>query len=181
MREPGITPTGVERTFGDDEVIVSKTDTRGFITYANDVFLRVAAYREEEVLGRPHSIIRHPDMPRTVFKLLWDTISAGEEIFAYVDNLAGDGAHYWVLAHVTPSFDERGRIAGYHSNRRCPSRAAVRAVSPLYRQLLAAERHQPNPVAAMAAGRALLDAELARHNMSYEEYVWSVITGEDAA
>lgn len=181
MRESRITPTGAERTFGEDEVIVSKTDTRGFITYANDVFLRVAAYREEEVLGRPHSIIRHPDMPRTVFKLLWDTISAGEEIFAYVDNLAGDGAHYWVLAHVTPSFDARGRITGYHSNRRCPSRAAVRAVAPLYGQLLAAERRQANPVAAMAAGRALLDAELARRNMSYEEYVWSVITGEDAA
>lgn len=79
-----ITPTGKERFFNENELIVSKTDTGGRITYANDVFLRVAGLTENDALGAPHSLIRHPDMPRAVFKLLWDTIASGQEIFAYV-------------------------------------------------------------------------------------------------
>ncbi|MBL8654295.1 MAG: PAS domain-containing protein, partial [Alphaproteobacteria bacterium] len=70
------TPTGRERHFGKDEVIVSKTDPKGKITYGNDVFERMAGYSEAEYLGAPHSILRHPDMPRCVFKLLWDRIAA---------------------------------------------------------------------------------------------------------
>src|SRR5476649_17918 len=110
MRASAVVATGVERTFGDDEIIVTKTDTKGRITYANDVFLRVSAYPETEMLGQPHSMIRHPDIPRCVFKLLWDELEARREIFAYVLNLAGDGAHYWVLAHVTPSVGSDGRV-----------------------------------------------------------------------
>ena len=116
------TLTGVEQTFADDEIIVSKTDTSGRITYANDVFLRICGYREDELLDQPHSMIRHPDMPRAVFKLLWDRISSGGEIFAFVVNCCRNGDHYWVLAHVTPDFDEAGRIVGYHSSRRLPKR-----------------------------------------------------------
>lgn len=130
VRPSLITPTGVERTFGVDEIIVSKTDPQGRITYANPVFLRVSAYSEDQLLGKPHSVVRHPDMPRILFKLLWDTIAAGQEIFAYINNLAADGAHYWVLAHVTPSHKD-GRLIGYHSNRRLPERAAVAEVSRL--------------------------------------------------
>ena len=75
------TLTGVERTFDDDEIIVSKTDLKGHITYANNVFLRLADMTEKEALGAPHSVIRNPEMPRAVFKLLWDTIQQGKEIF----------------------------------------------------------------------------------------------------
>ena len=107
MARPTVAPTGRERVFGEDEIIVSKTDLQGRITYANSVFLRVAGYAEEDVLGQPHSMIRHPGMPRAVFKLLWETIAGGREIFAYVKNLARDGDHYWVFAHVTPSFDNQ--------------------------------------------------------------------------
>ena len=78
-----ITLTGVERTFPEDEFIVSKTDTKGRITYANDVFLKISGFTEDEIVGQPHSIIRNPEMPRCVFKLLWDTIGSGNEIFAY--------------------------------------------------------------------------------------------------
>lgn len=120
MRTHAPAPTGVERTFEPDQIIVTKTDLQGRITYANDVFLGVSAFEEHEVLGQPHNIIRHPDMPRCVFQLLWDTLRAGEELFAYVVNLAGDGAHYWVLAHVTPSVGPTGTVVGYHSNRRVP-------------------------------------------------------------
>ncbi len=120
-----IVPTGIERHFGEDEIIVSKTDLQGKITYANDVFIRVSGYSEEELIGAPHSLIRHPDMPRAVFKLLWDTLAAGEEIFAYVNNLAASGDNYWVFAHVTPSLGADGKVIGYHSNRRVPEPARV--------------------------------------------------------
>ena len=132
MREPTIRPTEVERTFKENEIIVSKTDLKGIITYANRTFLEVAMYSEEEVLGQPHSMIRHPDMPRCVFKFLWDTIASGKEIFAYVKNMAKNGDHYWVFAHVTPTFDSEGKIIGYHSNRRCPERNQVRIFDDLF-------------------------------------------------
>ena len=86
--------TGKERFFADDELIVSKTDLKGRITYANNLFLEIADYSEKEVLGQPHSLIRHPDMPRSIFKLLWDTIQGGSEIFAYVINGTKFGDHY---------------------------------------------------------------------------------------
>ncbi len=89
-----VEPTGREVRFGADEIIVSKTDLTGHLTYANDVFLRVAGYTEAEVIGQPHSFIRHPEMPRAVFKLLWDTIQSGREVFAYVVNLTKHGDHY---------------------------------------------------------------------------------------
>lgn len=174
MRPSVIRPTGVERTFGAEEIIVSKTDGKGRITYANEVFLRVAGYAEAEAIGQPHSIIRHPEMPRVVFKLLWETIEAGQEIFAYVNNLAADGAHYWVLAHVTPSARRGGAAAGYHSNRRSPDRDAVRKAEALYRELTAEERRHQRPADAMAASGALLDAHLATLGQTYEEFVWSL-------
>jgi PAS domain S-box len=111
MARSGVNLTGVERTFGTDEIIVSKTDPKGRIIYANEVFLRLAGYAESEIIGQPHSIIRHPDMPRCVFKLLWDTVQSGNEIFAYVVNRSKNGDHYWVLAHVTPTFDGQGNMS----------------------------------------------------------------------
>ncbi|GAA1890508.1 PAS domain-containing protein [Lapillicoccus jejuensis] len=170
-----IRPTGVERSFGADELIVSKTDRRGVITYANDVFCRVGAYELDEVLGRPHNLIRHPEMPRAVFALLWETISSGHELFAYINNLAKDGANYWVLAHVTPSFDERGQVVGYHSNRRRPSPGALAQVRPLYAQLLAEERRHSSTKAAVAASSDLLARLVRERAASYEELVWSII------
>jgi PAS domain S-box-containing protein len=125
-----VTPTGQERTFSADELIVSKTDPRGVITYANDVFLRVSGYPAGEALGRPHNIIRHPDMPKAVFALLWETLAARQEMFAYINNLAADGAHYWVLAHVTPSYGRNGDVIGYHSSRRCPPPGRWHRCSP---------------------------------------------------
>ena len=169
-----VAPTGVERTFGEEEIIVSKTDPKGRITYANDVFLRVAGYRAGEVLGQPHSMIRHPDMPRCVFQLLWDTIQRGDEIFAYVVNLAKNGDHYWVFAHVTPTFDMNGSILGYHSNRRSPDRAAVKRVEALYGKLLAEERRHTDRKAGLQAATRLLEAELEKSGMSYGEFAFRV-------
>jgi PAS domain S-box-containing protein len=169
-----IEPTYNERTFHEDEIIVSKTDEKGRITYANDVFLKLALYEEDEVLGAPHSLVRHPDMPRAIFKVLWDTILNGEEIFAYVMNMAKNGDHYWVFAHVTPSFDANGNISGFHSNRRVPEPGPLAKVKTLYQQLLAEENRHPNRKDGMNASLQVLTELLAENGQTYEEYVFSL-------
>ncbi|MEO0650915.1 MAG: PAS domain-containing protein [Planctomycetota bacterium] len=168
-------PTGRERVFPEDELIVSKTDAAGVITYANDLFLEISRYTEEELIGAPHSLLRHPDMPRAVFGLLWDEIQAAREVFAYVKNLASDGDHYWVLAHVTPSFDGSGRVTGFHSSRRTTDPAALAAVEPLYAAMVRAERAAGPGPAAVEAGRAVLDQQLAEAGCSYEQFVFSLV------
>jgi len=169
-----VTPTTQERTFGEDEIIVSKTDAAGRITYANDVFLTVALYEEHEVLGQPHSIVRHPDMPRCVFKLLWDTVQDGREIFAYVKNMAKNGDFYWVFAHVTPSFAGGDKVVGFHSNRRTPKREAVEKIAPLYDALLAEENRHANRKEGMMAGFQMLCGKLEELGMDYDEFVFSL-------
>lgn len=164
--------TGNEVSFGNDEIIVSKTNIKGHITYCNDVFLRVSGYTEKELLGQPHSIIRHPDMPRAVFKLLWDTLAAGSEVFAYVNNRTKRGDNYWVLAHVTPSRDAHRNIIGYHSNRRVPDKALVeQTIAPLYAQLLAEEKSHTNRKAGMQASYLTLVEVLKDAGMEYDEFI----------
>ncbi len=166
--------TGVEREFAEDEIIVSKTDPKGRITYVNDVFSQVSGFSEEEVLGEPHSIIRHPEMPRCVFKLLWDTVTAGQEIFAYVNNCAKNGDNYWVLAHVTPTFDANNKIVSFHSSRRSPRRDAVNAVVPIYKQLIEIERSQPDRKVGMQRSFDAMVELLEKNGVSYDEFVLSL-------
>ncbi len=168
MRRPE--PKAVERLLEPDRILVSKTDKRGRITYGNEKFIEISGYSEEELLGAPHSIIRHPDMPKAVFKLLWDGIQSGEEINAYVKNLAKDGSFYWVYATVTPSFDSvSGEIIGYFSVRRAPDPAKVAKVTPLYRALLDAERG-----GGLAASEKLLVDILEKEGVSYDEFLHSL-------
>ncbi|MCC7049185.1 MAG: PAS domain-containing protein [Alphaproteobacteria bacterium] len=112
-------------------------------------------------------------MPRCVFKLLWDTIESGKEIFAYVKNMAKNGDHYWVLAHATPSFDRHGAIVGYHSTRRVPDRAAVAAVDKVYRQLLAEENRHADRRRGIQAAHDMLVAFLREQKMDYDEFVFA--------
>lgn len=167
-------PTGVERTFAVDEVIVSKTDRKGVITYANDVFLRLASLAEHQAIGAPHSVIRHPAMPRAVFKLLWETIERGDEIFAYVLNMASNGDHYWVFAHVTPTFTLDGGITGYHSNRRVPDRDALRVIEPLYAELKAIEDRAADRARGLTESVDRLVGLLRSKGLSYDEFVFSL-------
>ncbi len=173
-----VSPTGQERHFGAEEIIVSKTDAKGLIRYANNVFCRIAGYPPAGLIGQPHNIIRHPDMPRGVFKLMWETIGSGQEIFAYVNNLARDGANYWVLGHITPSFDANGANIGYHSNRRSPDPAAVAQVVPVYQRMAAEEKKHGRAIDAAAASADLLVGELTELGVSYEEFIWGIITGQ---
>jgi len=175
-----VRPTGVERAFGPEEIIVSKTDPHGVVTYANDVFVRVSGYAEDEILGAPHNLIRHPAMPRAVFRLMWDVIPTGQELFAYVLNLAADGGHYWVLAHVTASSGRDGRVVGYHSNRRWVPPGTRRTVADLYARVRAAEDAQGSTPDALAAGAAALGAALGDAGLTYDEWVWSLAGRDDA-
>lgn len=174
MSRVHVQPTGRERKFRDDQIIVSKTDTKGIITYANQVFLEVSGYTEAELLGAPHNIIRHPDMPRCVFQFLWNTIQSKQEIFAYVVNLSKNGDHYWVFAHVTPSFDERGEIIAYHSSRRTANPKAVNVVKRLYADLVRCEQSQKDPRLAIQAGQKMLLDTIAKSGKSYGEFVFSL-------
>jgi PAS domain S-box-containing protein len=170
-----IVPTGRENHFGNEEIIVSKTDLKGHITYANEVFARVSAYSSAEMLGKAHNLIRHPDMPACVFQLLWDTIRQPREIFAYVLNLAKDGGHYWVFAHVTPSYDLAGNHIGYHSNRRVPYPDALPAVMSLYATLCAEERkHHAQKKVAIQASMQILEGILSAEGKSYSEFVFGL-------
>lgn len=174
-RAAPLTLTGVERSFGPDDIIVTKTDLKGHITYANRLFCTLAGYTEEQVLGAPHCIIRHPHMPRCVFKLLWDTIQQGQEIFAYVVNRSANGDHYWVFAHVTPCYGSGGKVEGYHSNRRVADRTVVtRTIMPLYETLRTVENQHDNPKDAAAAGVAALVDILNKKNLRYDEFVFSL-------
>lgn len=166
--------TGVERTFPETDIIVSKTDLKGRITYANDVFLRIANMTLEETLGMPHSVIRHPDMPRAVFKFLWDSLLDGHEVFAYVLNLAADGSHYWVFAHVTPTYGSDGEICGFHSSRRMPNRAAVNIIIPIYQQLRDIENSHTNSKVGLEKSFQALCDYVASTGMSYDELVFSI-------
>jgi len=153
----------------ENDFIVSKTDTKGRLTYVNEIFMTMAEYTERELLGKPHNIIRHPDMPKAVFKLLWSRIQNKEEIFAYVINKTKNGNSYWVLANVTASVDDRNNIIGYYSVRRKPKASALELIKPLYAKMLQAERS-----GGMAAGEKVLNDLLHQEGVSYDEFILSI-------
>lgn len=170
MKNKAITPTNHEKKMRENDFIVSKTDPKGRITYGNKIFIEFSGYSEQELLGAQHNIIRHPDMPRSVFKLLWDTLAQEKEIFAYVKNLAKDGSFYWVFANVTPSYDRNGKVDGYFSVRRKPNPKAVEIVSGLYQQMLEAEK-KAGPRDAITAATKILSDLLEQKGTTYEELV----------
>lgn len=173
MKNPNITPTSVEKVMREDDFIVSKTDLKGRITYGNRIFIEFSGYTEEELLGSQHNIIRHPDMPRGVFKFLWDTIQDKNECNAYVKNMAKDGSYYWVFANVAPDYTMKGEITGFTSVRRKPRAEAVKLLSGVYRTMLDIEQ-KAGPKDACAASLKYLTGLLADKQMSYSEFILSL-------
>lgn len=165
-----ITPTNKEIMMNDEDFIVSKTDLKGRITYANRIFMSIAGYRESELLGTQHNILRHPDMPRGVFLLLWNMIESGEECFAYVKNMSKNGDHYWVFANVTVDYDQQGNPIGYFSVRRKPRRAAIEAITPVYEEMMRIEQ-QAGPRDAAKTSLGWLQSVLESQNTIYQEYI----------
>ena len=175
MAAPSVIPVDEEITFDREDIIVSKTDPSGIITYANDIFCKIAEMTTKDVIGQPHNIIRHPDMPRIIFKVLWDQLKSGSEIFAYVKNMSKTGKFYWVIAHVTPSFDKNRELTGYNSTRRCPTPRDIKSISALYQTLLIEEMKHESPTDQLKASGKALEQVLDQRNDTYEEFIWSMI------
>jgi len=173
MKNKLVVPNSRERVMREDDFIVSKTDLKGRITYGNRIFIEYSGYTEAELLGQQHNIVRHPEMPRAVFKLLWDNIAQKKEVFAYVKNMARDGSFYWVFANITASLDAAGNIVGYYSVRRKPRASGIAAVTPLYQAMLAAEQ-RAGARDAIAAGTQVLVDLLTEKRMSYDELVLAI-------
>jgi PAS domain S-box-containing protein len=171
-----ITPTDHERIMRDDDYIVSKSDAKGRVIYGNRIFIEFSGYTESELLGKQHNIIRHPDMPRGIFKLLWDTIQGKEECNAFLKNLSKDGGFYWVFANITPDFDSQGGIVGYTSVRRKPSAEGVKQFAEIYRKMIEIEHHTGARDACEASQR-YLDDQLAQRKIGYAEFVLSLQSG----
>lgn len=129
----------VNDSMGEDEWICSKTDVNGVITYANEVFCRISGYSEDELLGQPHNIVRHPDMPCVAYAWCWDVISQGKPWRGYVKNRCKNGDTYWVDVTMTPQRDAEGNITGYFAVRRKMNREQIEEAEALYRKLREAE------------------------------------------
>jgi len=167
MQRP--TPTNQEKTLSKDEFIVSKTDTKGKIIYGNKIFIKISGYEESELLGSPHNMLRHPDMPKVVFKLLWERLKLNHEIFAYVKNLSKDGSYYWVHANVTVTKDTNGNVIDYHSVRRKPSIKSMQIIPQLYRQLLDEQNRS-----GVEGSLKLLNNILEKEGVSYDDFIFNL-------
>ncbi len=165
-----ITPTQREVRLADDDLIVSKTDSTGRLTYVNRTFMRISNYPEHALLGQQHNLVRHPDMPRGVFRLMWETLKAEREFFGIIKNMTSDGDFYWVFANVTPDHDQGGGVSGYFSVRRSVPLAAVAAASELYTRMLQLER-SAGPATAPEASLAWLRRTLTERQTTYERFV----------
>lgn len=155
----------------DEEFIVSKTDLRGNLIYANRTFMQISQYSEDQILYKNHNIIRHPDMPKAVFNLLWKTLKSGKEFFGFVKNNCADGSYYWVLANITPQYDHNKDHIGYLSVRRKPPVSAIRTISDVYVQMKNLEAKAATPKEAIAKSTEFLEQHLRQLNTDYQSYV----------
>ncbi len=135
------TPNNDEIEVKAVDIIVSKSDEEGNIEYANPIFYKLSGYNKRELTFAPHSILRHPDMPKVVFKYLWDELKKGNEVHAFVKNMTKNGSFYWVLAYVRPALNPDGSFRNYVSTRKMMSLAARKAIEPLYAKLLEIEKN----------------------------------------
>ncbi|WP_086253682.1 PAS domain-containing protein [Campylobacter sp. P091] len=155
-----------QKEIGDEAFITTKTDLKGYITYANSYFLNIVNVKNSDIIGKNHNIVRHPDMPKYVFKLLWDRIKNKQKIFAFVKNITFDGGYYWVFANVTSSLDESGNIIGYYSVRRKANPQAVEKIIPIYQKMLELEKFS-----GIEASQKYIADLLATHNTTYDRFV----------
>ncbi len=173
-----ISPIDKEQVMRENDFIVSKTDEKGRLTYCNQIFIEFSGFSEQQLLAQQHNIVRHPDMPRSVFNLLWQTIKSGNEFFGYVKNISKDGSFYWVLANVTPSYStgagaDAGKIIGYFSVRRKPNPEKIKLIEPIYQDMLAAENRAGTRDAITAGTRVLTDI-IEPTGKDYREYILSL-------
>jgi len=172
MRTPKVTPIEKEVVLKEEDFIVSKTDLKSKILYGNEIFIKMSGYDEKELLGQPHNILRHPDMPRCAFKILYDHIQNGKEWFGFVKNLRKDGGYYWVFANISPTYDSNGKIIGYYSVRRKPRDGFKNIIEPLYKNLLSIEAS-----GGMDAGVEVVNDLLNSKKISFNELMIKIQKG----
>ena len=129
-------PTETEKNVTGVDLIVSKSDSRGNIIYTNPIFISISGYTQEELLKKPHSILRHPDMPKVIFKYLWENLHAGNDVIAYVKNLCKDGSYYWGLSTVATLNNPDGSFDNFTSIREPITQTAKKSISEFYANLL---------------------------------------------
>ncbi len=136
-------PTPIDEAIKLDpkRYLVSRTDEKGVIEYVNDYFIEISGYSENELIGQPHNIIRHPDMPRIVFKLMWEMIQSGKNILALVKNLAKDGRYYWVFTSFEPNINrDDNKIIGFIASRKAAPKDVIEIIADLYAKLVEIEK-----------------------------------------
>lgn len=134
-------PTNIENEVTSVDLIVSKSDKEGNITYTNPIFMKISGYKQGELYDEPHSILRHPDMPKVIFKYLWENINEGRDVSAFVKNLCKDGSFYWVIATIKMAKNPDGSFRNFISTRRCITEAAKETIAKLYAKLLEIEKN----------------------------------------
>jgi len=159
MKKPE--PINSEHIVKNVDLIVSKADIEGNITYVNPIFIKISGYSQASLLEQPHAILRHPDMPKVIFHYLWENIKEGQEIFAYVKNLCADGGYYWVLANVKMAKNPDGSFRNYMSTRRCITDNAKETISSFYKQLLETEQEK-----GFEASQEIFNTFLKTHNLN---------------
>ncbi len=157
-------PTNVEQIVGCTDLIVSKSDAEGNITYVNPIFIKISGYTQGQLIEHPHSILRHPDMPKVIFKYLWENLKKGNDVNAFVKNLCKDGSFYWVLASVKVAKNPDGSFRNYMSTRKCVTDEAKATISALYADLLAVEKSEgveasENALNAFLAEKGVTDSD----------------------
>jgi len=166
-----ITPRNHEVELPEERLIVSKTDVKGRLLYANRPFMEISGFVESELLGKPHNLIRHPDMPRSIFQLLWNTLQKGDEFNGYVKNICKNGSFYWVLANVSPDYDDQSKLRGYYSVRRKPSVFAISVISKIYQKMCKAESSASSPKVGMENARLILEEQVVESGMNYLQFI----------
>ena len=165
------TPIDREVVWNKSQVVISETDVYGRITSVNDVFCNVCGYSPDEMIGQPHSIIRHPDMPKLIFKLLWDNLKAGNNFIGVIKNLAKSGEYYWVITDFEMRCDAMGNITHYIARRKSVPKAVIENyVAPLYQTLLKLEK-----VGGMELSTRFFKNYLAKQGKDYIDFIIDVM------
>jgi PAS domain S-box-containing protein len=159
-----------EIKFSKKKFIVSKTDIKGNIIFTNKNFSEVSGYTESELIGQPHNILRHPDMPKAVFYLVWQNLLAGKAILGVVKNLAKDGRYYWVIADLEPKFNAQGEIISLTAFRRAAPQDVIDSATELYATMLAIEKKH-----GMEKSIVYLQSFLEEHEITYDEFIAELI------
>lgn len=165
-------PIDKEVSWDKTQTIMSKTDPLGRIEYANEVFIDVCGYEDYELMSQPHNIIRHPDMPKVIFKHLWDELKKGNNFHGIVKNMAKSGRYYWVITDFEVAKDENGKILNYFSRRKAvPAEVVSKYIEPLYRRLL-----QIETVSGVDASEKYLKGFLEEKKKTYIEYIQDIMS-----